>query len=104
MLSHKEKYDEKIGILQKICHKCKNQSCAKLPEMARKLVEKKFWTFQPPPPKKFGGRTKKKLSKMKKSQSCSKLPEMARNLVEKIFGFFKAPQKKIVYPKNNFVT
>ena len=23
----------------------KNQSCSKLPEMARKLVENKFWTF-----------------------------------------------------------
>ena len=29
----------------------KNQSCSKMPEMARKLVENKFWTFSPPPKK-----------------------------------------------------
>ena len=49
----------------------KKQSCFKLPEMARKLVEndskkcpKKYWV------------------KMKKQQRCSKLTEMARTFVE----------------------
>ena len=33
----------------------KNESCSKLPEMGRKLVENDFWTLYPPPKKKWGG-------------------------------------------------
>ena len=42
---------KKIGGLRNFF--VKNENCSKLPEMARKLVEKDFWTFNPP--KKMGG-------------------------------------------------
>ena len=47
------------GAYKKFCQKWKNQSCSKLPELARKLVENDFWKFNPPPKKinKLGGRT-----------------------------------------------
>ena len=38
------------GVQQFFVENEKNQSCSKLPEMARTLVENEFWTFQPPPP------------------------------------------------------
>ena len=49
----------------------KNQSCSKLPEMARKLVEQIFGVFSPPN------------KSTQKNQSCLQLPEM----VKQIFGF-----------------
>ena len=73
----------------------KNQSCSKLPEMARKLVENDFfWLFRPPPQKNLLA-VQKFLVKNEKNQSCSKLPEMTRKLVENNFGFLRPqPEKK----------
>ena len=40
------KKNSNLGGVQKFVVKNeKNQSCSKLPEMARKLVENEFWTF-----------------------------------------------------------
>ena len=47
---------KKLLAVQKILVKNeKNQSCLKLPEMARKCFENGFWTFSPPPKKYLGG-------------------------------------------------
>ena len=53
-----------------------NQSCSKLPEMARKLAENYFFEFLAPPQKKLGGVHKFFV----KNENCSELPEMARKL------------------------
>ena len=74
----------------------KNQSCSKLPEMASKLVENDFRTFQPPPRKILG--RKQNFVKNEKNQSCSKLPEMARKLVEN--DFCKRKYEKVLDDKN----
>ena len=71
----------------------KNQSCSKLAEMARKLVEK---VFLPPLTKKNRVPKQKQIVKHEKNQSCSKLAEMARKLVKNdLFLTFQLP------PKNN---
>ena len=58
----------------------KKQSCWKLPEMARKLIENFAYIFDQnfvELVSKFGQRLERK--------SCSKLPEMARKLIVNVF-------------------
>ena len=72
---------------QKLVKNEKNQSCSKLPKMARKFVVNNFELFSPPPKKnKFAGHTNF-LVKNGKNQSCSKLHELASI-------FLAPPQKK----------
>ena len=52
---------QKIGYLKKLSNE-KNQSCSKLPEMARKYVENDFCTTHQPPPTKKRASGKKILS------------------------------------------
>ena len=75
----------------------KNQSCSKLPEMARTLVENEILTFQPPHPKKIWGDVQNffvKNEKIKVVQNCLKWQE---NWSKMIFWIFDSPlhQKKI---------
>ena len=77
------------GSVQKIFVKNeKNQSCSKLPEMGRKLVENEFWTFKAPNPRKKLGGVQHFFVKNEKNQSCSKLSEKARKLVKHDFLTF----------------
>ena len=51
----------------------KNQSCLKLPEMARKFVKNYFVSFQPLPPPKKNKEPKKNIGKKNKNvQNCLK--------------------------------
>ena len=65
----------------------KNQSCSKLPEMARKLVNNYFFYFLAPPPRNLGGVQKNVLKneKIKVVQNCLKWRE---NWSKMIFWIF----------------
>ena len=69
----------------------KNQSCSKLPEMARKLVEHDFWNFYPPPQKNW--RTTNFCQKLKKSK-LFKIAWNGEKTSQKWFLDFLAPPKK----------
>ena len=73
--------------MNKVGQNWKNQSCLKLPEMARKLVENDFFGLFSPPQKILLA-VQFYFVKNEKNQSCWKMPEMARKLVENDFWTF----------------
>ena len=97
----KQKKKKKKGDL-KNCQKWKNQSCSKLPEMARKLVEHVFFYFLAPPKKIFWGRTQNFCQKWKKSKLFKIAWNGEKNSQKRVLDFL-APPKKCASRTKNFV-
>ena len=87
-----------MGGRKKFVPKWKNQSCSKLPEMARKIDQNGFSDFWTPPPTKKKCGDEKKFGQKCKNQSCFKLPEMARKLIKIDFRIFD-PSPRFLPPK-----